>query len=103
MILEKRKLGKINLKFNFILIQEINSLVLLGITTDESKRIHKKSLISNCILNVELETFINKKTGILCNAFIHSQFNYAPIITMFDNKTDNHKISINNHKSTKSR
>lgn len=67
MILEKRKLGKINLKFNFILIQEINSLVLLRITTDESKRIHKKSL--NCILNVELEMFINKKNWDIIQGF----------------------------------
>ena len=42
-----------------------------------------------------------EKAWVLCIVFINSQFNYAPIIWMFCNKTDCHKIEKIQHRALK--
>ena len=108
MILGKKKRMKYSLKIGSITIKESNEVALLGITID--KALNFKKHIENlcCTAQHKLHALrrIRKylsldKAKLLGNAFIDTQFNYAPLIWIFCRKATYLKMQKINHKSLK--
>ena len=85
---------KHNLKINSIKVEASDDVLLLGFTID--KKLTFKQHIENLCLKAQykvhpfrgIRKFLTiEKTKILGNAFIDSQFNYAPLQWMFCRKT----------------
>ena len=94
MILAKKKRLKYSLKFGSITIKESEEVELLGITIDKALNFKKHIVNLYRTAQYKLHTLrrIRKyltldKAKILGNAFIDSQFNYAPLIWMFCHKS----------------
>ena len=96
----------INIHINNVQTKNSNEVTLLGIKTD--KNLTFKNHISELCrrASYKLHTLRRirkyltvKKAKLLANAFIKSQFNYAPLIWMFANKCSIDKI-LKTHKGT---
>ena len=107
-ILGKKKRLKNSLKIGSITIKEPNQVELLGITID--KALNFKKHIENLCRTTQYKLHalrrIRKyltidKAKLLRNAFIDSQFNYAPLIWMFRQKASYLKMQKIHHKSLK--
>ena len=108
MILGKKLGNKVKLKINSIVINESDTVKLLGITIDSKLTFNEH--ISNLCRNASYKLFALRRIRkyltqdqaiLLYNAFINSQFNYAPIIWMFCRKTQYLKIQKIHHKALK--
>ena len=90
MILGKKKRKSVKLMINTTEIEESRKVVLVGITID-NLLIFNEHMDNLCrTVNYKLHALrkIRKylsleKAKLLCNAFINSQFNYAPLVWMF--------------------
>ena len=99
MILKRKNHKRQRMVINSITVKETNEVILLGITTN-NKLVFKKhieNLYRTAQYKLHALTSIRKyltldKAILLGNAFINSQFNYAPLIWMFCRKTLYHKI-----------
>ena len=108
MILGKKKRLKCTLKFGSISIKESDEVELLGITINKALNL-KKHVENLCrIAQYKSHAFrrIRKyltldKAKLLGNAFIDTQFNYAPLTWMFCHKTTYLKMQKTHHKSLK--
>ena len=108
MILEKKKRLKYSLKVGSITIKESDEVDLLGTTIH--KALNCKKRIENLCRTVQYKLhalrrirkyLILDKAKLLDNAFIDSQFNYAPLIWMFCHKATYLKMQEIHHKSLK--
>ena len=108
MILGKKKRLKYSLKIRSITIKDSNEVELLRITID--KALNFKKHIENlcCTAHYKLHALkrIRKyltldKAKLLVNAFIGSEFNYAPLIWMLCHKATYLKMQKILHKSLK--
>ena len=96
-----------NLKIGSITIKESDEVELLGITTD--KALNLKNIENLCrtaqykfhALRRIRKYLTLDKAKLLGNAFIDSQFNYAPLIWMFCHKATYSKMQKIHHKSLK--
>ena len=108
MILGDKSHHKHILKINLIKVEASDDILLLGITIDKKftfKR-HIKNLCWKAQYKLHALRHIRKfltieKAKILGNAFIDSQFNYAPLLWMFCRKTLYSKIEKIHHKTLK--
>ena len=105
MILGKKKRLKYSLKIRSITIKESDEVELLGITIDKALNFkkHIENLCRNAQYKLHALRRIRKyltldKAKLLGNAFIDSQFNYAPLIWMFCHKTTYLKMQKIHHK-----
>ena len=107
-ILGKKNRLKYSLKIGSTTAKESDEVELLGITID--KALNFKRIIENLCRTAQCKFHalrrIRKylaldKTKLLRNAFIDSQFNYAPLICMFCHKTTYLKKQKNHHKTLK--
>ena len=108
MILGKKKRLKYSLKIESITIKESDKVELLGITIDKALTFKKHIENLCCTARYRLHALrrIRKyltldKAKLLGNAFIDSQFNYAPLIWMFCHETTYLKMQKIHHKSLK--
>ena len=108
MILGKNKRLKYCLKIRSITIKESDEVELLGITIDKALNFkkHIENLCRTAQYKLHALRRIRKyltldKAKLLGNAFIDSQFNYAPLIWMFCHKTTCLKIQKIHHKTLK--
>ena len=109
MILGKKKRNSVKLIINTIEIEESREVVLLGITIINNRLIFNEHIDNLCrTANYKLHALrrIRKhlsleKAKLLCNAFINSQFNYAPLVWMFCRKKQYLKIQKIHHKELK--
>ena len=108
MILGKKKPLNYSLKIWSITIKKSHEVELLGITIDKvlSFKQHIENLCRTAQYKLHALRRIRKyltldKAKLLGNAFIDSQFNYAPLIWMFCHKTTYSKIQKIHHKSLK--
>ena len=90
---------------NSITFKESNEVTLLGIIID-NKLVFIENLCRAAQYKLHALTLIRKyltlnKVILLGNAFINSQFNYAPLIWMFCKKTLYHKIEKIHHGTLK--
>ena len=108
MILGKKQCNKVKLIINSIVINESNAVELLGITIDNILTFNEH--INNLCRNASYKLYALRRikkyltqdqAKRLYNAFINSQFNYAPIIWMFCRKTQFLKIQKNHDKALK--
>ena len=99
MILSDKTCYKHILKINLTCVQSSDDVTLLGVMTD--KNLTFKKHIDNLVRKAQykfhalqlIRKFLTiEKAKILGNAFIDSQFNYAPLIWMFCRKTFYSKI-----------
>ena len=106
MIFGKKNRLKYSLKIGSITIKESNKVELLGITID--KALNFKKYIENlcCTAHYKLHALRRirqyltyNKAKLLGNAFIDSQFNYAPLIWKFFHKTTYLKMQKIHHKT----
>ena len=109
MILGDKSHHKHVLKINSINVEASDDVLLLGITIDknltfkqhvenlESRKAQYKLHALRCIRKF----LTTEKAKILGNAFIDSQFNYAPLLWMFCRKTLYSKIEKIHHKTLK--
>ena len=96
------------LKINSIKVEVSDDALLLGITIDK-KLTFKQHIEDLCrkaqykvhALRRKRKVLTKEKTKILGNAFIYSQFHYAPLLWMFCRKTLYSKIEKIHHKSLK--
>ena len=93
---------------NSIVINESNAMELLGITIDNTltfnEHINKTCRNASCKLYAlrRIRNYLTRDQAKLsCNAFINSQFNYAPIVWMFCRKNQYLKIKKFHHKALK--
>ena len=98
-ILGKSTRQSIILNINNVEIRESSSVVLIGLTTDNrlTFKDHINILLRRASFKLHALRRIRKyltavKAKLLYNAFINSQFNYAPIIWMFFHKQDYLKL-----------
>ena len=98
-ILGKKIIDKVKLKINSNVINESNTVELLGIATDNKLTFseHINNLSRNARRKLYLLRRIRKyltqdQAKLLYNAFINSQFSYAPSIWMFRRKNQYLKI-----------
>ena len=106
MVLGNKDERSFNIHINSVNIKNSNEVTLLGIKIDKNLTF-KKHISELCRrASYKLHTFrrIRKyltfeKAKLLANAFINSQFNYAPLIWMFANKSSIDKI-LKIHKRT---
>ena len=96
------------LKIDSILINESDTVELLGITIDNMLTFneHINNLCHNASYKLHALCRIKKylsqdQAKLLSNAFINNQFNYAPIIWMFCRKNQYLKIQKIHHKAIK--
>ena len=96
------------LKINLIKVEASDDVLLLGITIDKklSFKQHIENLCRKAQYKLHALRRIRKflaieKAKILGNAFIDSQFNYAPLLWMFCRKTLYSKIEKIHHKTLK--
>ena len=108
MILGKKKRLKYSLKIGSITIKESDEVELLGITIDKALNFkkHIENLCRTAQYKLHALRRIRKyltldKAKLLGNAFIDSQFNYAPLIWMFCHKATYLKMQKIHHKSLK--
>ena len=96
------------LKINLIKVEASDDVLLLGITID--KKLSFKQHIENLCRKAQyklhalrrIRKFLTiEKAKMLGNAFIDSQFNYAPLLWMFCRKTVYSKIEKIHHKTLK--
>ena len=107
-ILGKKKRNSVKLIINTTEIEESRKVVLLG-TTIDNLLIFNEHIDNLCrTANYELHALrrIRKylsleKAKLLCNAFINSQLNYAPLVWMFCRKKQYLKIQKIHHKTLK--
>ena len=108
MILGKKQCNKVKLIINSIVINESNAVELLGITIDNMLTFNEH--INNLCRNASYKLYALRRirkyltqdqAKLLYNAFINSQFNYAPIIWMFCRKNQYLKIQKIHHKALK--
>ena len=108
MILGDKSHHKHILKINSIKVEASDDILLLGITID--KKLTFKQHIENLCRKAQyklhalrrIRKFLTiEKAKILGNAFIDSQFNYAPLLWMFCRKTLYSKIEKIHHKTLK--
>ena len=109
MILGDRPHHKHELKINSIKVEASDDVLLLGITTD--KKLTFKQHVQNLCRKAQyklhalrrIRKFLTiEKAKMLGNAFIDSQFNYAPLLWMFCRKTLYSKIEKIHHRTLKS-
>ena len=108
MILRKKKRNSVKLIIITTKIEESRKVVLLGITIDNllmfNEHIHNLCRTANYKLHAlrRIRKYISlEKAKLLCNAFINSQFNYAPLVWMFCRKKQYLKIQKFHHKALK--
>ena len=108
MILGDKSHHKHILKINLIKVEASDDVLLLETTTD--KRLTSKQHIENLCRKAQyklhalsrIRKFLTiEKTKILGNAFIDSQFNYAPLLWMFCRKTLYSKMEKIHHETLK--
>ena len=106
--MEKKNRLKYNLKTGSITAKECDEVELLGITIDKALNFkkHIEHLCRAAQYKLDALRRIRKyltvdKAKLLGNAFIDSQFNYAPLIWMFRHKTTYLEIQKNHHKTLK--
>ena len=106
MILGKKNRLKYSLKIGSITIKESDGVELLGIIIDKALNFKKQIENLRRLAQYKLHALrrirkylILDKAKLLGNAFIDSQFNYAPLIWMFCHKTTNLKMQKNDHKT----
>ena len=99
MILGDKTCYKHILKVNSTCVQSSDDVTLLGVMTD--KNLTFKKYLGNLVCKAQyklhalrhIRKFVTiEKAKILGNAFIDSQFNYAPLIWMFCRKSFYYKI-----------
>ena len=107
-ILEKKKRNSVKLVINTTEIEESRKVVLLGITIDNllifNEHIDNLCRTANYKLHAlrRIRKYLSlEKAKLLCNAFINSQFNYAPLVWMFCRKKQYLKIQKIHHKALK--
>ena len=107
-ILGKKKQNSVKLIINTTEIEESRKVVLLGITIDNPLIFseHNDNLCRTANYKLHALRRIRKhlsleKAKLLCNAFINSQFNYAPLVWMFCRKKLYLKIQKIHHKALK--
>ena len=95
-ILGKKNRNSIKLIINSIEIEESEKVVLLGITTDDlltfNEHIDNLCRTANYKLYAlrRIRKYLSlEKAKLLCNSFINSQFNYAPLVWLFCRKKNN--------------
>ena len=95
MIFGKKKRNSVKLIINITEIEESRKIVLLGIAIDNllffNEHIDNLCLTANCKLHAlrRIRKYLSlEKAKLLCNAFINSQFNYAPLLWMFCRKNN---------------
>ena len=106
MVLGNKDERSFNIHINNIKIKNLNEVTLLGIKIDKNLTF-KKHISELCrSASYKLHTLCRirkyltfEKAKLLANAFINSQFNYAPLIWMFANKSSIDKI-LKIHKRT---
>ena len=108
MILGKKKRNSVKLIINTTEIEESRKVVLLGITIDNllifNEHIDNLCRTANYKLHAlrRIRKYLSlEKAKLLCNAFINSQFNYAPLVWMFCRKKQYLKIQKIHHKALK--
>ena len=108
MILGKKKRNSVKLIINTTEIEESRKVVLLGTTTDNllifNEHIDNLCLTANYKLHAlqRIRKYLSlEKAKLLCNAFINSQFSYAPLVWMFCRKKAVFKDSKDSPQSTK--
>ena len=108
MILGKKKRNSVKLEINTTEIEESKKLVLLGITIDNlltfNEHIDNICRTANYKLHAlrRIRKYLSlEKAKLLCNAFMNSQFNYAPLVWMFCRKKQYLKIQKIHHKALK--
>ena len=108
MIHEKKKCLKYSLKIGSITIKESDEVELLRITIDKALNFkkHIENLCRTAQYKLHALRRIRKyltldKAKLLGNAFINSQFNYAPLIWMFYHKATYLEMQKIHHKSLK--
>ena len=108
MILGKKKQNSVKLIINSTKIEESKKVVLLGITIDNlltfNEHIDNLCRTANYKLHAlrRIRKYLSlEKAKILCNAFINSQINYAPLVWMFCRKKTIFKDSKGSPQSTK--
>ena len=108
MILGRKQCNEVKLIINSIVINESNAIELLGITIDNILTFNEH--INNLCRNASYKLYALRRirkyltqdqAKLLYNAFINSQFNYAPIIQMFCRKDQYLKIQKIYHKTFK--
>ena len=99
MILGKKKRNSFKLIIKTTEIEESRKVVLLGITIDNllifNEHIGNLCRTANYKLHAlrRIRKYLSlEKAKLLCNAFINSQFNYAPLVWMFCRKKQYLKI-----------
>ena len=88
MILGMREQPKLALKINDITVPLTDKVKLLGVTIDSQLKFddHIKALCQTA-------NFLNYEKGkILYNTFVMSNFNYSPLIWMYNGKTSSNRI-----------
>ena len=108
MILGKKNRNSVKLIISSTEIEETKKVVLLGITIDNpltfNEHIDNLCRTANYKLHAlrRIRKYLSlEKTKLLCNAFINSQFNYAPLVWMFCRKKQYLKIQKIHHKALK--
>ena len=108
MILGKKKRNSVKLIINTTEIEESRKVVLLGITIDNllifNEHIDNLCRTANYKLHAlrRIRKYLSlEKAKLLCNAFINSQFNYAPLVWMFCREKTIFKDSKDSPQSTK--
>ena len=107
MILGKKNRNLVKLIINSTETEETKKVILLGITADNlltSKHINNLCRTANYKLHAlrRIRKYLSlEKAKLLCNAFINSQFNYAPLVWMFCRKKQYLKIQKIHHKALK--
>ena len=99
MVLRNKNERSFNIHINNVKIKNSNKITLLGIKIDK-KLTFKKHISELCRrASYKLHTLLRtkkyltvEKAKLLANAFINSQFNYAPLIWMLANKSPINKI-----------
>ena len=107
-ILGKKKRNSVKLIINTTEIEESKKVVLLGITIDNllifNGHIDNLCRPANYKLHALrcLRKYLSlEKAKLLCNAFINSQFNYAPLVWVLCRKKQYLKIQKIHHKALK--
>ena len=108
MILGEKNRNSVKLIINSTEIEETKKVVLLGITIDNLLTFneHIDNLCRTASYKLHALQGIRKyqsleKAKLLCNAFINSQFNYAPLVWTFYRKKQYLKIQKIHHKALK--
>ena len=100
--------NSVKLIINLTEIEETKKVVLLGITIDNLLTFNEHIDNLCCTADYKLyalrrirKYLFVEKAKLLCNAFINSQFNYAPLVWMFCRKKQYLKIQTIHHKALK--